>query len=137
MPMMTTSSKESPYQWVINRDGYRTLIRTKHPRLAIEVQDDADDKQIADALKKAAEFVMKGDRKGKEKPMPRVVVRKNGLFYAVGAFESDSMEGEYVGDVCDLECNTDCGLFCAGTCPYITKRMADGELVKVGGLIDN
>lgn len=61
MPMMTTSSKESPYQWVTNRDGYRTLLRTKHPRLAIEVQDDADGKQIADALKKAAEFVMKGD----------------------------------------------------------------------------
>ena len=54
-------TKESPYQWVTNRDGYRTLLRIKHPRLAIEVQDDADDKQIADALKKAAEFVMKGD----------------------------------------------------------------------------
>lgn len=51
----------SPYQWVTNRDGYRTLLRTKHPRFAIEVQDDADGKQIADALKKAAEFVMKGD----------------------------------------------------------------------------
>lgn len=130
-------SKESPYQWVRNREGYRTLLRTKHPRLAIEVQDEADEKQIADALKKAAEFVMKGDRKEKEKPMPRVVVRKDGQFYAVGVFESGSMEGEYVGDVCDLECNRDCGLFYAGTCPYITKRMADGELVKVGGLIDN
>lgn len=61
MLMMTTTSKESPYQWVKNRDGYRTLLRTKHPRLAIEVQNDADGKQIADALKKAAEFVMKGD----------------------------------------------------------------------------
>lgn len=61
MLLMTTSSKESPYQWVTNRDGYRTLLRTKHPRIAIEVQDDADDKQLSDALKKAAEFVMKGD----------------------------------------------------------------------------
>ena len=59
---MMTNSKQSPYQWVTNRDGYRTLLRTKHPRLAIEVQDDADCKQIADALKKAAEFVMKENR---------------------------------------------------------------------------
>ena len=55
-------TKESPYQWVINRDGFRTLLRNKHPRLAIEVQDDADEKQIADALKKAAEFVVKEGR---------------------------------------------------------------------------
>ena len=55
---MMTNSKQSPYQWVTNREGYRTLLRTKHPRLAIEVQDDADEKQIADALKKAAEFLM-------------------------------------------------------------------------------
>lgn len=54
-------TKESPYQWVKNRDGYRMLLRIKHPRFAIEVQNDADDKQIADALKKAAEFVVKGD----------------------------------------------------------------------------
>ena len=57
-----TNEKESPYQWVRNRDGYRTLLRTKHPRLAIEVQDEADGKQIADALRKAAEFVLKGGR---------------------------------------------------------------------------
>lgn len=55
-------TKESPYQWVTNRDGYRTLLRTKHPRLAIEVQDEAYEKQIADALKKAAEFLMKENR---------------------------------------------------------------------------
>lgn len=54
-------TKESPFQWVINRDGYRTLLRTKHPRLAIEVQDDVDGKQIADALKKAVEFLLNGD----------------------------------------------------------------------------
>ena len=55
-------SKEPTYQWVRNRDGYRTLLRIKHPRFAIEVQDEADEKQIADALKKAAEFVMKESR---------------------------------------------------------------------------
>ena len=58
---MIQGPKESPYQWVTNRDGYRTLLRIKHPRFAIEVQDDADDKQISDALKKAVEFVVKGD----------------------------------------------------------------------------
>ena len=52
---------QSPYQWVKNREGYKVLLRTKYPRFAVEIQDDADDKQIADALKKAAEFVMKGD----------------------------------------------------------------------------
>ena len=57
--------KESPYQWVTNRDGYRTLLRTKHPRLAIEVQDEAEVRQIADALRKAAEYVMKGDYSNK------------------------------------------------------------------------
>ena len=54
--------KESPYEWVVNRDGYLTLLRTKNPRFAIEVQDEADNRQIADALKKAAEFVLKGNR---------------------------------------------------------------------------
>ena len=58
---MTKDSKQSPYQWVRNREGYNVLLRTKHPRFAIEVQDESDGKQIADALKKAAEFVMKGD----------------------------------------------------------------------------
>lgn len=51
---------QSPYQWAKNREGYTVLLRTKHPRLAIEVQDDVDDKQLADALRKAAEFVLKG-----------------------------------------------------------------------------
>ena len=51
--------KQSPYEWAKNRDGYPVLLRTKHPRLAIEVQDEVDGKQLADALKKAAEFVMK------------------------------------------------------------------------------
>lgn len=50
---------QSPYQWVKNREGYTVLLRTKHPRLAIEVQDDVDDKQLTDALRKAAEFVLK------------------------------------------------------------------------------
>jgi len=51
--------KQSPYEWAKNREGYTVLLRTKHPRLAIEVQDEVEDKQLADALKKAAEFVMK------------------------------------------------------------------------------
>ena len=58
--MMNT--KESPYQWVRSREGYNVLIRTKYPRIAVEVQDDADIRQIADALKKAAEFLLKGNR---------------------------------------------------------------------------
>lgn len=51
---------QSPYEWVKNREGYTVLLRTKHPRLAIEVQDEVDGKQLADALRKAAEFVLKG-----------------------------------------------------------------------------
>lgn len=55
--------KQSPYQWVKNRDGYLVLLRTKHPRLAIEVQDEVDGKQLADAIRKASEFVLKGHLK--------------------------------------------------------------------------
>lgn len=51
--------KQSPYEWAKNREGYPVLLRTKYPRFAIEVQDEVEDKQLADALKKAAEFVMK------------------------------------------------------------------------------
>ena len=54
------NSNQSPYQWAKNREGYTILLRTKHPRLAIEVQDEADEKKLADALRKAAEFVLKG-----------------------------------------------------------------------------
>lgn len=60
---MVNNDKQSPYQWVRNREGYNVLLRTKHPRLAIEVQDETDSKQLADALRKASEFLMKGDRK--------------------------------------------------------------------------
>jgi hypothetical protein len=56
---MVSEGKQSPYEWAKNREGYPVLLRTKHPRLAIEVQDEVDGKQLADALKKAAEFVMK------------------------------------------------------------------------------
>ena len=55
--------KKSPYEWAKNRDGYPVLLRTKHPRLAIEVQDEVDGKLLADALRKAAEFVLKGHLK--------------------------------------------------------------------------
>ena len=58
---MTKDYKQSPYQWVRNREGYNVLLRTKHPRFAIEVQDEADGRQIAEALRKAAEFVLKGE----------------------------------------------------------------------------
>ena len=54
------NSNQSPYQWVKNREGYTVLLRTKHPRLAIEVQDEADEKKLADELRKAAEFILKG-----------------------------------------------------------------------------
>lgn len=55
--------KQSPYQWAKNRDGYPVLLRTKHPRFAIEVQDEVDGSgELANALRKAAEFVLKGER---------------------------------------------------------------------------
>ena len=33
---MVNETNQSPYQWAKNRDGYPVLLRTKHPRLAIE-----------------------------------------------------------------------------------------------------
>lgn len=54
---------QSAYQWAVNREGYRVLIRGKHPRIVVEVPDETDDKQLADALRKAAEFVLKGNLK--------------------------------------------------------------------------
>lgn len=60
---MTQESKESPYKWVRHRkDDKLALIRTKYPRLAIVLEEEADEKQVADALKKAAEFLVKGSR---------------------------------------------------------------------------
>lgn len=58
--MEKVTSKTPTYQWAKNREGYPVLIRTKHPRFAIEVQDEAESKQLSDALRKAAEFVVKG-----------------------------------------------------------------------------
>ena len=128
-----TNEKESPYQWVRNRDGYRTLLRTKHPRLAIEVQDEADEKQIADALRKAAEFLLKGDRKSQMQPVQRSAYRKNGELYAMDMFAEGLEEKDYkfAGDICDEECGTDCGFFRIGMCPYVTKTTANGERIKV------
>lgn len=60
--------QNKPYQWAKNRDGYLVLIRTKHPRFVIEVQDEADNRQLADALRKAAEFVTKGQQLKPEIP---------------------------------------------------------------------
>lgn len=125
--------KQSPYQWVKNRDGYPVLLRTKHPRLAIEVQDEADEKQLADALRKAAEFVLKGEWIVKEEPRePRCVVRRKGELYAVEIgqlYLSD--DGNIVGEVCDDECDTSCMHYRQGTCPFRNMRMADGEKVRV------
>ena len=59
--MCTQKVSDVTYQWAVNREGYRVLIRNKHPRIVVEVPDDTDNKQLADALKKAAEFVLKGN----------------------------------------------------------------------------
>lgn len=66
--MEQKQNKPSPYQWAKNRDGYPVLIRTKQPRFVIEVQDGADNKQLAGALRKAAEFVTKGQQLKPEIP---------------------------------------------------------------------
>lgn len=59
--------KDSPYKWsTYNEERKYMLLRTKFPRLTITLEDDADEKQVADALKKAAEFLLK------------VVVKSNG-----------------------------------------------------------
>ena len=128
------NSNQSPYQWAKNREGYTVLLRTKHPRLAIEVQDDVDDKQLADALRKAAEFVLKGERIEKPKPQEqRYVVRRNGQLYAVEMSELTlSDEGNVVGEICDDECDTSCMHYRQGTCPFWSVRLTDGERVKVG-----
>lgn len=76
-----------PYQWATNRDGYRVLIRNKHPRIVVEVSDGTDEKQLSDALRKAAEFVLKGERIEKPKTETRCVVRRNGKLLAVGISE--------------------------------------------------
>ena len=128
------NSNQSPYQWVKNREGYTVLLRTKHPRLAIEVQDDVDDKQLTDALRKAAEFVLKGERIEKPKPQEqRYVVRRNGQLYAVEMSELTlSDEGNVIGEICDDECDTSCMHYRQGTCPFWSVRVTDGERVKVG-----
>ena len=126
--------KESPYQWVTNRDGYRTLLRTKHPRFAIEVQDDADDKQIADALKKAAEFVMKGDRKEKGETPLRFAVEIREELYAVEDEKLHSyrlMGGKVLGEICDKKECDKCCFHYRGICLNNYMRMSDGERVIV------
>lgn len=57
---MAEEKNDSVYQWAENRDGYKVLLRTKRPRIAVEIQDETDDRDLADALRKAAEFVLKG-----------------------------------------------------------------------------
>lgn len=130
---MVNETSQSPYQWAKNRDGYPVLLRTKHPRLAIEVQDEVDGKQLADVLRKAAEFVLKGERIEKPKPQEqRYVVRRNGQLYAVEMSELTlSDEGKVVGEICDDECDTSCMHYRTGTCPFNNMRMTDGERVRV------
>ena len=130
---MMDNNNQSPYEWVKNRDGYPVLLRTKHPRLAIEVQDEADEKQLADALRKAAEFVLKGERIVKEESRgPRCVVRRNGELYAVEVSELTlSDDGNVIGEICDDECDTSCMHYRTGTCPFCNMRMADGGRVRV------
>ena len=61
---MIQESKEPPYKWSAHNPKYKhTLIRTKFPRLTITLKDDADEKQVADALKKAAEYLLKANKK--------------------------------------------------------------------------
>ena len=126
-------NNQSPYQWVKNRDGYPVLLRTKHPRLAIEVQDEAEEKQLADALRKAAEFVLKGERIEKPKwAESRYAVRRKGELYAVELSKLTlSDEDNIVGEIGDDECDTSCMHYRQGTCPFRRMRMADGELVRV------
>ena len=128
-----SEQKESPYKWSThNPERKCMLIRDKFPRLTITLEDDADEKQVADALKKAAEFLLKGDRRAQKSPLFRNVYRKNGELFAIDVNGHASNEGmEFVGEVCDEVCDTSCNHYCYGTCPFVTTRMADGEKVKI------
>ena len=130
---MMQEQKESPYKWSThNPERKYMLIRDKFPRLTITLEDDADEKQVADALKKAAEFLLKGDRRAQKSPLFRNVYRKNGELFAIDVNGHASNEGmEFVGEVCDEVCDTSCNHYCYGTCPFVTTRMADGEKVKL------
>ena len=130
---MMQEQKDSPYKWsTYNEERKYMLIRTKFPRLTITLEDDADEKQVADALKKAAEFLLKGGRAAQRNPLYRNVYRKNGELFAIDVNDHKAQEGmEFVGEVCEEECDTSCFHYCHGTCPYVSTRMADGELVKL------
>lgn len=135
MSMCTLKASESPYEWATNRDGYRVLLRNKHPRIVVEVPDGTDDKQLADALRKAAEFVLKGERAVKPKTEERCVVRRNGKLLALETGKLILADnGNIIGDICDDECGSDCMHFCNGTCPFGYMTMTDGERVRVWDL---
>ncbi len=53
MPTPVYELRESDY------DKALYLLRNKHPRLKIEIQDDATAKELSDALKKAGEYIIK------------------------------------------------------------------------------
>ena len=130
---MENIAKDSPYKWsTYNPERKHMLLRTKFPRLTITLEDDADEKQVADALKKTAEFLLKGGRAAQKNPLYRNVYRKNGELFAIDVNDHKAQEGmEFVGEVCEEECDTSCFHYCHGTCPYVSTRMADGELVKL------
>ena len=125
--------KESPYKWsTYNSDRKYMLIRDKFPRLTITLEDDADEKQVADAQKKAAEFLLKGDWRAQKNPLFRSVYRKDGELFAIDVNDHAVKDGmEFVGEVCDEVCDTSCNHYCYGTCPFVTTRMANGEKVKL------
>ena len=58
--------KEPKFKWVENADGNKVLVRRTKPRFAIEVLDETDDKKLAVALRKAAEFLLKGNKCNKK-----------------------------------------------------------------------
>ena len=129
---MTQDSKEAPYRWsTYNAERKYMLLRTKFPRLTITLEDDADEKQVADALKKAAEFLLKGDRVSQKNPIYRGAYRKNGQLYAIDMDDHKARKGmEFAGEICDEVCDATCNHYLYGMCPYVSTRMADGELVK-------
>ena len=130
---MMQEQKDSPYKWSTYKEERKhMLLRTKFPRLTITLEDDVDEKQVADALKKAAEFLLKGGRAAQKSPLYRSVYRKYGELFAIDVNDHKAQEGmEFVGEVCEEECDTSCFHYCHGTCPYVSARMADGELVKL------
>ena len=72
--IMENIAKESPCKWsTCSPERKYMLVRTKYPRLTVTLEDDADEKQVAEALKKAAEFLLKGGHAAQKSPLYRNV----------------------------------------------------------------